>query len=207
MSNHFWTLPIVGALLGYATNWLAVRMLFRPRRPVRVLWWTLHGLIPRRKDRLAQEVAEAVEGQLFNGDDIEKALQDERVINSVGAEIEQHVREYVKEKLHLLPPAVGGLLYNHPTRMNDLIRALTVQILAALPTVAQSLTTNLKQSLDIKATVAARMAALDDEELEATIFMIAERELRAIEYWGLFIGAAVGALQWLVLYLVGRAGG
>ncbi|MFW5830079.1 MAG: DUF445 domain-containing protein, partial [Planctomycetota bacterium] len=27
-------MPLIGALIGYATNWLAIRMLFRPRRPV-----------------------------------------------------------------------------------------------------------------------------------------------------------------------------
>ena len=42
-----WTLPIVGGLLGWLTNMIAVKMLFRPRRAVNLGLFKLRGLIPK----------------------------------------------------------------------------------------------------------------------------------------------------------------
>ena len=61
MQDWLWTLPLVGASVGYATNWLAVKMLFHPRAPVRVLGLTFLGLIPRRRKEIAASVAATVE--------------------------------------------------------------------------------------------------------------------------------------------------
>ena len=49
-------------LHGYAGAWLAVRMLFRPRYPFKVLGITLfpQGMIPRHRDRLANAIGKAV---------------------------------------------------------------------------------------------------------------------------------------------------
>ena len=42
------TIPAIGSLIGLSTNWMAVKMIFRPIRPVNLLLFRLHGLVPRR---------------------------------------------------------------------------------------------------------------------------------------------------------------
>lgn len=69
--------PVLGALIGYFTNWLAVRMLFRPYYPKRIGKLVLPftpGIIPKRKPALAKAVGEAVGGQLFTTEDMAAAL-------------------------------------------------------------------------------------------------------------------------------------
>ena len=63
----------LGALIGYFTNDLAIRMLFRPRRPVFIGKWQLPftpGIIPKNQSRIAKAVADAVSGQLFTSGDL-----------------------------------------------------------------------------------------------------------------------------------------
>ncbi len=71
-------LPLVlGALIGYVTNYIAVRMLFRPYRAVKIGSRTLPftpGLIPKNKQRIAKACGAAVESSLFSQDDIKKAI-------------------------------------------------------------------------------------------------------------------------------------
>ena len=57
---------------GYAGAWLAVRMLFRPRQPVKVLGITIfpQGMIPRHRDRLASAIGKAVGEELVSQDTI-----------------------------------------------------------------------------------------------------------------------------------------
>ena len=60
--------PIIGAIIGYVTNWIAVKMLFRPRKEVRVFGKRLPftpGVIPRGQARLAKAVGNVVETQLL----------------------------------------------------------------------------------------------------------------------------------------------
>ncbi len=49
----WWVLPFFGVLVGYATNWLAINMIFRPLRPRRIGRWTLQGLFLRRQPEVA----------------------------------------------------------------------------------------------------------------------------------------------------------
>ena len=60
-------LPLTGALIGWITNLLAIRLLFHPRRPLR-LWplpFKIQGLLPKRREELAENIADIVSEQLF----------------------------------------------------------------------------------------------------------------------------------------------
>src|SRR3954454_7437689 len=47
---HWWVLPIAGTIIGYATNWLAISMIFDPVEPRQIGRFTWHGLFLRRQD-------------------------------------------------------------------------------------------------------------------------------------------------------------
>ena len=68
----------LGALIGYFTNDLAIRMLFRPRKAVFIGKWQLPftpGIIPKNQGRIAGAVAAAVSGQLFTAEDLVAQLK------------------------------------------------------------------------------------------------------------------------------------
>jgi len=72
--------PLVGAVIGYCTNWIAVKMLFRPLNPVKLFGKTLPftpGVIPKNKDRLARVAGKAVGESLFTEDDLRKVFTNE----------------------------------------------------------------------------------------------------------------------------------
>ena len=96
--------PVIGAVIGWFTNWLAIRMLFRPRRPVRILGWTLQGVIPRRHAQLAARIAETVQDRLLTQEDLEKAM------NGVGWR--QEVDHLIHNVLHDRGP--GGIIEKIP---------------------------------------------------------------------------------------------
>jgi uncharacterized membrane protein YheB (UPF0754 family) len=71
---HYISGPLIGAVIGYITNYIAIKMLFRPRRAVYVGKFRLPftpGIVPRRKDELAGILGGAVVDQFFNSDDLE----------------------------------------------------------------------------------------------------------------------------------------
>ena len=73
---------LIGAVIGYITNWLAIKMLFRPREAKYIFGMQVPftpGLIPKEKSRIANKVGETVGTHLLNSDSLKKALKDDKV--------------------------------------------------------------------------------------------------------------------------------
>ena len=71
--------PAIGAAIGYVTNDIAIRMLFRPHKAVYVFGHRLPftpGIVPRRKDQLAKILGDAIVAKFFNADDLEVIFTD-----------------------------------------------------------------------------------------------------------------------------------
>jgi len=49
----WWMLPLFGLMVGYATNWIALNIVFRPLEPTRVGPWTIQGLFLKRQPEVA----------------------------------------------------------------------------------------------------------------------------------------------------------
>lgn len=80
--------PLVGGVIGWFTNWLAVKMLFHPYKPVMFCGKQLPctpGVIPRRKGDLAHAIGGAIETSLFGQDDIKQLLCGEAMQEAVAS--------------------------------------------------------------------------------------------------------------------------
>lgn len=93
--------PIIGAMIGYGTNWLAIKMLFRPLKPVKIGKFTLPftpGIIPKRKEILAKAIGEMVGNHLFTSQDLQEMLLSDEVENKVFSSIIEQMQSEVKIK-------------------------------------------------------------------------------------------------------------
>ena len=199
-TDWLWTLPLVGASVGYATNWVAVRMLFRPRKPVRLLGLTFLGLIPRRRKEIASKVAAAVERELITTKDLQAILSDEKLLAAVEIELDVKVRELMRSKIDGLP-VILRLAVTAETE-SRLVKSIVKHIMATIPEVTRRVEDELEKRLDVRKIAEDRINAFDIEHLEEIVLEIARRELRAIELWGAVIGAAVGGAQWALLHFL-----
>ena len=89
--------PLLGALIGYVTNYIAIRMLFRPLRAWRILGVRLPltpGIIPAKRGELAAKMGEMVGEHLLTANDVGQAFAKDS--------IRQELRLAVTDKLGLL---------------------------------------------------------------------------------------------------------
>ncbi len=78
--------PIVGAVIGYGTNWLAIKMLFRPLKSIKIGNFTVPftpGIIPKRQNKLAVAIGEMIGNHLFTKEDMQQMLLCEEIENEV----------------------------------------------------------------------------------------------------------------------------
>ncbi len=132
--------PVVGAAIGYFTNYIAVKMLFRPLYPVYLGKCQLPftpGIIPKGRERLAKAVGEAVGEVLLTKKDFEQLLLSEQMQETVKNQIsvfyqkgitnqntikefaeKQTSEETVDQFLTKTIETVGELLYHKVTEMD-----------------------------------------------------------------------------------------
>ena len=82
--------PILGSVIGFGTNYLAIKMLFRPYKPIRIGRKILPftpGIIPKRKSEIAKAIGQAVGNELFTKEDIQRMLLSEEMEKSISDKI------------------------------------------------------------------------------------------------------------------------
>ena len=88
---------IVGAVIGYITNWLAIKMLFRPHNEVRVLGVKMPftpGLIPKERLRISKSVGQTIGEHLLTKETIVESL--------CSKDVNDRLKSWVKEKVDAL---------------------------------------------------------------------------------------------------------
>ena len=97
MDSVFFVSPIVGSFIGYWTNWLAIKMLFRPLTKKEIFGVEIPftpGVIPRRRGELAESIGSMVGKTLLTPDAFEKILQ--------GPDMKNKVTGFIKDKVQNL---------------------------------------------------------------------------------------------------------
>ena len=93
MSPVLFLLPFIAALIGWFTNYLAVKMLFHPKTPRNFKLFTLHGVFPKRQTQLANKLGNLVSEELLSIKDVSKKIEslatNEETINLIGKESNQ----------------------------------------------------------------------------------------------------------------------
>ena len=192
--------PLITAGIGWLTNWVAIQMLFHPREPMRVFFWTWQGLIPRRQIQLAAEAAEIIEREI---------MQQHMIVHEI-RKIE--LGPYLEEAAHTLVwerigpqlralPLLGGLINDSTLGRFEEIAAAAMK--EESEPLMEKVATQFEASVNLKQLIEDNIAAFDIERLEAIVNQVAKREFRTIERLGAVLGFVIGCLQVGLLYLTG----
>lgn len=93
--------PLVGGVIGYITNDLAIRMLFRPRQAVYIGKFHVPftpGLIPSQKGRIAQSIGSVISTQLLNEETLRQTILSESAIDKLGGKVRELVHGLGEEE-------------------------------------------------------------------------------------------------------------
>ena len=78
--------PLIGAIIGYVTNWIAVKMMFRPLKPIKIGKFKLPftpGIIPKNRNRIAKSIAVAINDNLLTNSDLTDKLMSNDIQDSI----------------------------------------------------------------------------------------------------------------------------
>jgi uncharacterized membrane protein YheB (UPF0754 family) len=186
--------PLIGAVIGWITNYIALKMLFHPRKPWPIPGLTIQGLLPRRRRDLAEKIGSTVAEDLLSAREISSLLgrihwreEIDRIVHSV------ITRDLIPGKLLKLP--------GFDILLMQIQERITNRILEALDEHMDAIVDRFHRELDIREMIVEKLVSLDLDDLEKLIFRIVARELRHIELVGGVLGFVVGLVQSCIFYL------
>ena len=94
METTYFIAPLLGGLIGYITNDIAIRMLFRPHKAKYLLGIHIPftpGIIPKEKGRIAEAIGGVISENLMNNEVLEKYLLSDEMIGKVQSAVEEFI--------------------------------------------------------------------------------------------------------------------
>jgi uncharacterized membrane protein YheB (UPF0754 family) len=198
---NYWLLliPVISAFIGWVTNWVAIKMLFHPREPKKILGITFQGIFPKRQQQFAQKLGKLVSAEFLSFDDIEQKISNPANLQKVMPMIETHVDDFLRIRLKEQMPMIS--MFIGDKTINSLKETFMKEIETLFPQVMKQYAGNLKAELDLEQIVTQKVSAFSSDKLEEVLYQIMSKEFRFVEIIGAVIGFIIGALQVLITVL------
>lgn len=190
-----WSLPFAGFVVGYATNWLALKMIFLPREPKKFGPFTIHGLFHKRQKEVSAEFSKLTAGKVLNADNITKTVTQGPSAEKIRAIVENRVNELIDK--YLAHPMAAMLVpeADRPALREELLGRIQDE----LPKPGGLLHTFAGKAVDIGDEIQTRMEKLPPDEFEGVLRPAFQQDEWKLILAGAVLGVIAGALQ--VLYV------
>ena len=194
-----YTLPILAALTGWITNYLAIKMLFHPRKKIDLKIFSLHGIFPKRQKLLAEKLGVIVANELFSFQDIKDRFTSTTTALEINRVLDEKLEDFIEVKMKKDVPLFNLLIRSKAKER--IKQTLHTEFQRILPDILNRYSEKLERDIDVKAIVQSRVTAFSSSKLEAILYSIMRKEFRFIEIVGGILGFFIGMIQLLLLYL------
>ncbi len=193
-------IPVISALIGWFTNWIAIIMLFRPKKEVKFLFIKIQGVFPKNQKRVAERIGSMVSNELFSAKDIRAHIEHPDNLDTIRNEVEVKIDEYLNVTFPKNYPITS--IFVGKNRKNKIKDDLILEVEKVAPEIIERYVQNIEASLNIEEIVRKKVAALPPDRLEEMLNNILKKEFKFIEYIGGLIGLIIGILQVVLVYLL-----
>jgi len=192
-SSLIYLLPILAALVGWITNFLAIKMLFHPHQPKKILGITFHGVFPKRQPQIAENLGSLVANELLSMKDVAQKIEDlstqPEALDAVGKRIEKTIRGKL---ISAFPMLSMFLTDDMIVKVTNLFKG---ELEDFLKESAQELAGKMEKSVDIQALVREKVQAFSSNKIEELLVGFMAQEFRFIERIGAVLGFLIGCIQ------------
>ncbi len=184
------SLPFVAALIGWGTNVIAIKMLFWPRKPIKIFFWDFLGVLPKRKADIAKSIAQVLNEDLLPTDELVNAVN----TSANRAKVTKHITDNLAFRIErVLPRLIMNSIGSKVRSMlHDLVENEVEKLFAQL---GDDISAELKESQLLANLVEEKINSFDLFQLEELVLKVAKDELRYIEVFGALIGLIIGIIQ------------
>jgi uncharacterized membrane protein YheB (UPF0754 family) len=189
--NYLITILLSG-FIGYGIIWFAIKMLFHPRKAVKVFGYKYQGIFPKNQNKIAEMLGH-LSAELLPFADIEERITSADNLEKLKPEIEGHIDVFLNKKLKSVFPILSKFIGEKTT--NQLKDAFMIELETMFPTLMNKYMHQLKNDIDLKKIVVEKVSGFSNEKLEAILKQITKKEFHFLKITAAVFGCLIGTVQ------------
>ncbi len=198
---NYWLIliPLISAFIGWFTNWIAIKMLFHPKEPKKILGITFHGIFPKRQQQFAEKLGKLVSEELLSFKEIEEKIINPDNLSKMMPIVEGKIDLFLREKLSIVFPMIS--MFIGQNTISNLKIVFMQELESMFPEFIGSYMKNIESQLDLEKMVTEKVAGFSSDKMETILNQIMSKEFRFVEIIGGVLGLIIGILQVLITIL------
>ena len=198
--KQFLVMILISGAIGWITNWVAIKMLFRPHKEINLGLFKIQGLIPKRKSEIGSGIANIIQNELISVKDVIANIDREEFskrLNSLIDEVlDKNLKKKVKEKFPLLQMFfTDKVAKDVGNTIKDIVMENQEKIFEIFSNYAE-------ENIDFEIIISDKISNFSLDKLEEIITLLAKKELKHIEVIGAILGMLIGAVQYLITLII-----
>ena len=190
----------ISATIGWITNWVAIKMLFRPHKEINFGLFKIQGLIPKRKAEIGTGIASIIQNELISVKDVISNIDREefskRLNSLIDDVLDKNLKKKVKEKFPLLQMFfTDKVAKDVGNTIKDIVMENQEKIFEIFSNYAE-------ENIDFEIIISDKISNFSLDKLEEIITFLAKKELKHIEVIGAILGMLIGAVQYLITLII-----
>ena len=188
-------MPVFGLLTGWFTDWLALRMIFRPQEPRRYLFGLVEwqGLFLKRRREIADEYGALVADEVLTPRNIMEAILKGPLSDRLFNMVQKQVQRMVDDRAGLAKPFV--VLAVGSTKYQEMKRLIAEKVMERMPETMRHIERYAADAMDIRNTLTGKMRELTPTEFETLLRPAFQQDEWILIAVGAALGFLVGELQ------------
>ena len=195
--SPWWLLPLAGGMVGYATNWLAIKMIFSPLHPVKIGPWIIQGLFLKRQNEVATEYARIVSERILNTKNIfNNILYGKRKSKLIAIIVKRVEAVMIRttENFQFLIKIFGEKRYNIAQNIAD------YYFIDHFPIIIHQISPYAENALNLEQTFKDKMSGLSSEEFQGFLRPVFQEDELKLIIVGAILGVIAGFIQLKVFF-------
>ncbi|MHB9313431.1 DUF445 domain-containing protein [Fusobacterium polymorphum] len=191
---------LISGAIGWITNWVAIKMLFRPHREINFGLFKIQGLIPKRKAEIGTGIANIIQNELISVKDVISNIDREefskRLNKLIDDVLDKNLKKKVKEKFPLLQ------MFFTDKVAKDIGNTIKDIVMENQEKIFEIFSNYAEENIDFEIIISDKISNFSLDKLEEIITLLAKRELKHIEVIGAILGMIIGAVQYLITLIM-----
>ena len=191
---------LISGAIGWITNWVAIKMLFRPHKEINFGLFKIQGLIPKRKAEIGTGIVSIIQNELISVKDVISNIDREefskRLNSLIDDVLDKNLKKKVKEKFPLLQMFfTDKVAKDVGNTIKDIVMENQEKIFEIFSNYAE-------ENIDFEVIISDKISNFSLDKLEEIITFLAKKELKHIEVIGAILGMLIGAVQYLITLII-----
>ena len=198
--KQFLVMILISGAIGWITNWVAIKMLFRPHKEINFGLFKIQGLIPKRRAEIGSGIANIIQNELISVKDVISNIDREEFSKRLNALIDEvldkNLKKKVKEKFPFLQMFfTDKIAKDVGNTIKDIIMGNQEKIFEIFSNYAE-------ENINFSTIITDKISNFSLDKLEEIINGLAKKELKHIEVIGAILGAFIGLVQYFITLFV-----